>query len=234
MKRDALSSTATRHVARRVHRGRKAYVMKSVKNGLEIRLESRDELALAKVLDLDPRGSQLYAQSETFDLISGDVYHALPDNKHLDSRYYTPDLIDVIFDVKCVFEVKPQRFVLAHQELFDAVGSFCRRKGMRFIVISKESLGGTLLGNVALLHQFARQCKEVLPLWAGTVDALPVKSGHVRDVLSGLAPANYYLIAALLQGVLKADLHTINLASMDFSVEPAHGDLTALEFVKYD
>tara|TARA_R110000751_G_scaffold307870_1_gene433435 strand:- start:7911 stop:8615 length:705 start_codon:yes stop_codon:yes gene_type:complete len=234
MKRDAQSSTATRHVARRTNRGRKAYVMKSVKNGLEIRLESQDELALARVLDLDPRGSQLYAQSETFDLVSGEVYHALPDSKHEDSRYYTPDLIDVIFGIKYVFEVKPQRFLLAHQELFDAVGNFCLHKGMRFVVISKENLGSTLLNNVALLHQFARQCKETLPAWAEAVDKLPVKNGHVRQVLDGLDPLNYYLVAAILQGVLTADLRKNNLASMDFCVEPAHGDLKGLEFVKYD
>lgn len=105
----------TRDVARRTNRGRKAYVMKSLKSGLEIRLESRDELVLAKVLDLDPRGSQLRAQAMTFDLVRGEVLTALPTAKHRDSRYYTPDLSDVIDGIEHIFEVKPKRYCSQHK-----------------------------------------------------------------------------------------------------------------------
>lgn len=78
--------------------------MKSVKSGLEIRLESRDEMVLAKVLDLDPRSSELRAQAMTFDLVRGEVLTALPANKPKYSQYYTPDFTDVIDGITYVFE----------------------------------------------------------------------------------------------------------------------------------
>lgn len=229
MKRDFQSHTVTREVARRTNRGRKAYVMKSLKSGLEIRLESRDELVLAKVLDLDPRGSQLRAQAMTFDLVRGEVLTALPTAKHRDSQYYTPDLSDVIDGIEHIFEVKPKRYCSQHKGLFERVSDFCLRNGMKFRVLCKEDFTETFLINVDLLHQFARQCAQQLPAWAQQVSHIKNKTGHVRDVLCGLAPENYFLLAGLLSGVLKMDLNKALIQSMDFDVYPGNGDLAMLE-----
>jgi len=229
MKKDFQSYTVTRDVARRTNRGRKAYVMKSLKSGLEIRLESRDELVLAKVLDLDPRGRQLRAQAMTFDLVRGEVLTALPTAKHRDSRYYTPDLSDVIDGIEHIFEVKPKRYCSQHKGLFEKVSDFCIRNGMKFRVLCKEDFTEAFLMNVNVLHQFARQCAQQLPDWAQQVSQIKNKTGHVRDVLHGLEPKNYFLLAGLLNGVLKMDLNKALIQSMNFDVCPGNGDLSMLE-----
>ncbi len=229
MKRDAKSPPATRHVARRTKRGRKAYVMKSVKSGLEIRLESRDELVLAKVLDLDPRGSHLRAQAMTFDLVRGDVLTALPAAKHEDSQYYTPDLIDLIDGIEHIFEVKPKRYCAKHKDLFERVNDFCRRRGMKFRLLCKEDFTEAFLANVDVLHQFARQCSQQLPGWAQQVSQVKNKTGHIREVLCGMEPMSHFLLAGLLSGVLKMDLHQSRIQTMDFLVEPGNGYLAMLE-----
>lgn len=229
MKRDSQSHSVTRDVARRTNRGRKAYVMKSVKSGLEIRLESRDEMVLAKVLDLDPRGSELRAQAMTFDLVRGEVLTALPPNKPKYSQYYTPDFSDEIDGIKNVFEVKPKRYCMQHKELFALVGEFCQRRGMKFRVLCKEDFTETFLANVNVLHQFARQCSQQLPGWAEKVSQIEIKNGHVKEVLCGLEPMSHFLLAGLLSGVLRMDLHKSLIQKMDFLVEPAHGDLAMFE-----
>lgn len=234
MKRDTKSPSATRHVARRSKRGRKAYVMKSVKNGMEIRLESKDELALARLLDLDPRGHQLRAQGETFDLVRGEIYQTMPANKAADSRYYTVDLSDVVDGITHIYEVKPKRFCAKNHELFTVVEGFCRRKGMKFHVLSKEDFSETLLINFGLLHQFARQCQETLDAWAHAVDQLGNKQGHIKDVLQGLEPNSHFLMAAILKGVIKTDLDSSSLLSMEFFVEPGYGDMSMLEVLRYE
>lgn len=233
MKKDSYSPPTTRDVARRTRRGRKAYVMKSVKNGLEMRLESTDELMFAKMLDLDPRGAELRAQEATFDLHTGEIYQALPDKKDGRSRYYTPDFTNTVDRIPCVYEVKPEKFCAANEELFADVAAFCRKKGMRFLVLSKEHYGEVLLRNIDVLHQYARQCESQLAGWANAVDRLVDKYGHVQDVLEALDPRNFYLIASILQGVLHTDIHTQRLSSMDFDVSPAYGDMSTLEIIRY-
>lgn len=229
MKRDFQSHTVTRDVARRTNRGRKAYVMKSLKSGLEIRLESRDEMVLAKALDLDPRGSQLRAQAMTFDLVRGELLTALPAKKPKYSQYYTPDFSDVIDGIEHVFEVKPKRYCTQHKELFALVGEFCQRRGMKFRVLCKEDFTEAFLVNVNVLHQFARQCSQQLPGWVEKVSQIPSKAGHVREVLFGLEPMSHFLLAGLLSGVLKMDLNKSLIQRMDFLVEPANGDLAVFE-----
>lgn len=233
MKIDSLTVSATRAVARRTNRGRKAYVLKSVKNGLELRLESQDEVMLAKMLDLDPRGKQVRAQPKTFDLVGGEVYQSLPAAKQRESRYYTPDLMDEIGGVDRVFEIKPLRFSAQHEALFMAVDDFCKRKGMQFRVLCKEDFSPTLLSNIALLHQYSRQCRSWLTTWGKAVDQLELKRGHVKDVLAGLEPMQHHVMGAILCGVLKMDLHEHKLHSLDYLVEPANGSLCALEILEY-
>jgi hypothetical protein len=208
--------------------------MQSVKTGLEIRLESAGELAIAKLLDLDPRGQDLVAQGQTFDLEKGEIYAALPPSKAADSRYYTYDLSNLVGETRYIYEIKPRRFCERHEALFGAVRTFCRSKGMRFVVLTQEDFGAQMLKNIDVLHQFSRQAKAHLPQWAKAVDALPNKHGHVRDVLQSFEPMNHYLIAALLTGVLQTDLNSNSILSMQFHVTPAYGELSAFQVVSYD
>jgi len=207
--------------------------MQSIKTGLEIRLESAGELAIAKLLDLDPRSFDLNAQGQTFDLASGKIYATLPDTKAADSRYYTCDLSNRVGDVQYIYEIKPARFCQRHGALFSAVETFCRTKGMRFVVLTREEFGDQLLENIEVLHQFRRQANTYLGNLAQAVDALSTKHGHVRQVLKSLEPMNHYLIAALLNGVLKVDLSTSSILSMDFHVMPAHGELSMFQVLSY-
>ena len=207
--------------------------MKSIKNGMEVRLESQDELALARLLDLDPRGQQVRAQAVTFDLVRGVIHRVLPARKTADAWYYTADLSDVISGITHIYEVKPRCFYAKNQGLFEAVEAFCERNGMKFHVLCKEDFSETLLANLGLLHQFARQCQGMLDLWARAVDKLENKNGHVRDVLRGLEPNSHFLVAALLKGVVKTDIHQNSLLSMDFFVEPGYGDCSMLEVISY-
>jgi hypothetical protein len=207
--------------------------MQSVKTGLEIRLESAGELAIAKLLDLDPRSRDLNAQGQTFDLANGEIYAALPNSKVVDSRYYTYDLSNRVGEIRYIYEVKPQRFCQRHEALFSAVEAFCRAKGMRFVVLTREEFGDRLLKNIEVLHQFYRQSSSYLANLAETVDALSTKQGHVRQVLKSLEPTNHYLIAALLYGVLKIDLFSSSILSMDFNVVPAHGELSMFQVLNY-
>lgn len=235
MKTDAKSPSTTRQVARRTKRPRKAYLTSSLKSGsTELRLESQDELTVAQLLELDPRTSGAKAQSCTFDLTHGVIYDVMPESKVEGAQYYTPDLIDRIGGLLTVIEVKPERFCKANEELFEKVRDFCLKKGMRFVVVSKESFPPTLLKNIKVLHQFYRQFHDQLADLARVVDALPSKNGHIKDVMNGLSPASHYVVAGILYGIISVDLSRNFIVEMDFDVRPAYGDLSSLEIISYE
>ncbi|WP_262502228.1 hypothetical protein [Pseudomonas fragi] len=162
-----------------------------------------------------------------------DRFIKLSDDVSTGSRYYTYDLSNRVGEIRYIYEVKPQRFCQRHEALFNKVEAFCRAKGMRFVVLSREEFGDQLLKNIEVLHQFHRQASSYLANLAEAVDGLSTKQGHVRQVLKSLEPMNHYLIAALLYGVLKVDLSSSSILSMDFHVVPAHGELSMLQVVSY-
>ena len=165
----------------------------------------------------------------TFDLVRGDVLTTIPTSKHRDSKYYTPDLTDVIDGIEHIIEVKPKRYCSQHKELFARVNAFCQRRGMKFMVLCKEDFTEIYWVNVDVMHQFARQCSQLLPVWAQRVNQIKNKTGHVREVLCGLEPMSHFLMAGLLSGVLKIDLNKVLIQLMDFTVSPGYGDLALLE-----
>lgn len=97
MIRDTDSPISARDVARRVRRGRRALVLKSLKGkGGELRVESGLERDIGLMLDIDPRVTELAAQPFTLELHSNTV---LPSRQHyrprpgVKSRFYTPDFL---------------------------------------------------------------------------------------------------------------------------------------------
>lgn len=95
MIRDTDIPQVARDVARRVRRGRRALVVKSMKcPGGDLRLESGLERDVGLMLDLDPRIIEITAQPFTLELQSNKL---LPSRQHhvkragTKPRFYTPD-----------------------------------------------------------------------------------------------------------------------------------------------
>jgi hypothetical protein len=115
MIRDIDSPTFARDVARRVHRGRRALVLKSLKGkGGELRVESGLERDVGLMLDIDPRVSELAAQPFTLELQSNSVLPSRQDylkRPGVKPRFYTPDFLCRLDDGSVLaIEAKHSRF----------------------------------------------------------------------------------------------------------------------------
>jgi hypothetical protein len=237
MKTDKFSPGASREVAKRTKRARRAYVMCSAKNGfLEIRLESRLEQSVAQALELDPRVRAYRAQPFTLDLATGDL---LPE-KHLikpqGTLYYTPDFSVELDDLQIVLEVKPRAFLEEHRELLGKVRSMLVSKGMRFIVISEDHFTGHYLRNIQLFMPFLTQAAHSLSAWAVPLQLLTPEqlNGPVLQALDTGVPANYQVAAGVLLGIIKFDMALHLFERMDFEIAPAFGSLSAFEVIRYE
>ncbi|MFV3412995.1 Tn7 transposase TnsA N-terminal domain-containing protein [Pseudomonas sp. NY15436] len=237
MKTDALSPSHSRDVARRTHRGRKAFVMCSPKNGrVEIRLESRLEQSVAQALELDPRVRSYRTQPFTLELSSGRLLPERPKHREGAQTFYTPDFVVDVNGLEVVVEVKPEALVERHREWFAHLKGQFLALGQRFVVISEADLPAPYRRNLQLLLPFVTQAHSHLTGWAAplSVRAPEQLRGPVNQVLAGLTPANYYLGAGLLLGVLRFDLCEHWLEHMDFMVEPAFGSLGVFEVLRYE
>lgn len=237
MKTDDLSPSHSRDVARRTHRGRKAFVMCSPKNGrVEIRLESRLEQSVAHALELDPRVRSYRTQPFTLNLVNGRLLAERPSRREAPQTLYTPDFVADVNGLDVVIEVKPAAFLEEHREQFARLRSHFLALGRRFVVISEADLPPAYQRNLAVLLPFVTQAYSHLPTWAEPLSRRTPEQlrGPLGEVLAELSPANHYLGAGLLLGVLRFDLCEHWLERMDFWVEPAFGSLGVFEVLRYE
>lgn len=236
MKKDDLSPPASRDVARRTRRGRKAFVMCSTKNGrTELRLESSLEMQIAQALELDPRVKAYRAQPFTLDLSTGERLLSKPKRKPLGAVYYTPDFAVEIPGMLVVLEVKPSQYLAAHAELHDEVRRCLLKQGMRFVIASEQTLSPCYQRNLQVLQPFLRLPAAKLQDWASALQRLEPEQlcGPVTSVLHGLNPMSYYAMAGVLQGILQVDLQHHLLERLDFEITPALGSLSSLEVIDF-
>ena len=236
MKTDQASPAFSRDVAKRTHRGRKAYVMCSPKNGsVEVRLESALEQQIAQAFELDPRVKAYRAQPFMLDLSTGERLARKPQRKPLDAVYYTPDFAVDIPGLDLVVEVKPHQHLAAHAELHNEVRRCLLAQGTRFMTLSEQTLPPCYLRNLQVLLPYLKQPEEVLQGWASALLARDPEQLHgpVRSVLQGLNPLSYYVVAGVLLGILQVDPQQHLLESLDFNVAPALGSLAAFEVIDY-
>lgn len=237
MKTDALSPAHSRDVARRTHRGRKAFVLCSPKNGrVEIRLESRLEQSVAQALELDPRVRRYATQPFTLELSSGQLLAERPQRRQPGQEFYTPDFVADVNGLEVVIEVKPTAFLDAHREQFARLKEYFLALGQRFVVITEADLPPAYQRNLAVLLPFLTQAHSYLAAWAEPLSRRTPEQlrGPLRQVLGELTPANYYLGAGLLLGILRCDLCQYYLEDLNFVLEPALGSLGAFEVLRYE
>lgn len=236
MKSDSTSPVFSRDVAKRTHRGRKAYVMCSPKNGsVEVRLESALEQQIAQAFELDPRVKAYRAQPFMLDLSTGERLARKPQRKPHDAVYYTPDFAVDIPGIDLVVEVKPHQHLAAHAELHSEVRRCLLAQGSRFMTVSEQTLPSCYQRNLQVLLPYLKQPEALLASWASALLARDPEKlrGPVRSVLQGLNPLSYYVAAGVLQGILQVDLQQNLLELLDFDVAPGMGSLAAFEVIDF-
>lgn len=230
MKTDKQSPAFARNVARRTRRAGRAYVMCSPLNGsTDVRFESRLELAVAQLLELDPRVNGYRAQPYTLSFemeLDGVVKR----------RLYTPDFELEVGGITVVIEVKPQRWVDEHAALFARAQSELLKSGKRFLVVTEQSFTGHVQRNVEVLLGFYTQAGASLQEWAAPLllKGTDELSGHVSRVAEGDLPSNYVAAAGVLLGILRFDMTNDLFETMDFDVWPTQGDLCGFEVLSYE
>jgi len=236
LKTDQASPVFSRDVAKRTHRGRKAYVMCSPKNGsAEIRMESALEQQVAQAFELDPRVKAYRAQPFMLDLTTGERLLNKSKRKPQGAAYYTPDFAVDIPGIDLVVEVKPHQHLAAHAELHDEVRRCLLAQGTRFMTVSDQTLPSCYLRNLQVLQPYLKQPEALLASWASALLTRESEQlrGPVRLVLQGLKPLSYYVAAGVLQGILQVDLQQNLLESLDFDVAPGMGSLAAFEVIDF-
>lgn len=236
MKTDNDTQPFARDVARRTHRGRKAFVMCSPKNQrIEVRLESRLEQQIAQALELDPRVKAYRAQPFTLDLSTGERLLSKPKNKPQGAVYYTPDFAVEIPGIDVVMEVKPSHFLAAHADLHCDVRECLLNQGTRFVMVSEQTLSPCYQRNLQVLQPYLKLPEATLQDWASALLTREPKQlcGPVRSALQGLSPLSYYAVAGVLLGILQVDLQQQLMERLDFDVSPALGSLAAFEVIDF-
>jgi hypothetical protein len=236
MKLDHHSPSASRHVAKRTMRPGRAYVICSPKNNFcEVRLESWLEQSVAHALELDPRVTSYRAQPFTFNLTTRERLIQKPKRKPKGAVYYTPDFVAMVGGIEMVIEVKHQARVNKNEPLFTRVTSVAASHGMRFLVVTEESLWGHFRRNTQILNQYAAQARTALPKWSEELRQHGQErlSGPAVQVLKNFCHANHYLAAGVLSGQIYVDLCQYALDDLHLVIQPAWGSLSALEVLSY-
>lgn len=153
MIRDIDSPQVARDVARRVRRGRRALVVKSMKcPGGDLRLESGLERDVSLMLDLDPRIIEITSQPFTLELQSNKL---LSSRQHhvkrpgIKPRFYTPDFLCKFDDGSLIaIDAKHSKFVEEFESKRNAVVLGLRQHGIGFSVILDTAVCPVVMSTV--------------------------------------------------------------------------------------
>ena len=239
MIRDIESPHVARDVARRVKRGRRALVVKSMKcPGGDLRVESSLERDVATLLDLDPRVVELTSQPFSIEiescliLTSRDHYVRKPGIK---PRFYTPDFLCRLGDgSKLAIDAKHSSFIAGFEPKQAEIVSGLWQHGIRFLLIPETLLFPEQMRIAASLHLLRAKYQQ--PLRDQADNELRVllekqSSWLTSDLSSLLTSGQVGILAGLLSGSLKADLSSAVFASHS-RVDSAHGDLSHLQLLE--
>jgi len=239
MIRDTDSPHVARDVARRVRRGRRALVVKSMKcPGGDLRLESGLERDVSLMLDLDPRIIEITAQPFTLELQSNKL---LPSRQHylkrpgIKPRFYTPDFLCKFDDGSLIaIDAKHSKFVEEFELKRNAIVLGLRQHGIGFSVILDTAVCPVVMSTVASLHLLRAAYLE------------PVRSAAERELSGLIGACDHWLteelvarlnsgrvgvMVGLLSGLLSADF-SLPLFSQTSQVRAAYGDLSHLQFLE--
>jgi hypothetical protein len=76
---------------------------------------------------------------------------------HLDRLSYVPDyLVELNDGHRCVFEIKPERFIEKDRDLFNWAAKTLARSGTSFFVVTNQLLGNKRLEAAALIRRFKK------------------------------------------------------------------------------
>lgn len=239
MIRDIDSPTFARDVARRVHRGRRALVLKSLKGkGGELRVESGLERDVGLMLDIDPRVTELAAQPFTLELQSNTV---LPSRQHylkrpgVKPRFYTPDFLCRLDDGSVLaVEAKHYRFREAFEAKRGEIEDCLRQHGIGFMVVFDTAVSPTVMQTLSNLHLLRAGYLEPIRSTAEReISALlnSVTCWPVEELSLRLTSGRVGVLAGLLAGLLSADFST-PLFAPSSEVRAAYGDLSHFQFLQ--
>ncbi|MNH05712.1 hypothetical protein D3C79_650550 [compost metagenome] len=239
MIRDTDSPTSARDVARRVRRGRRALVLKSLKGkGGELRVESGLERDIGLMLDIDPRVTELAAQPFTLELHSNTV---LPSRQHyrprpgVKPRFYTPDFLCRLDD-GCVLaiEAKHSEFREAFEAKREEIEHCLSSHGIGFLLVLDTAVLPTIMQTLASLHLL--RADYLAPLRSAAENEISVllnsaSCWSVEELSLRLTSGRVGILVGLLAGLLTADL-SIPLFSPSNEIRAAFGDLSHFQFLQ--
>ena len=238
MIRDTDSPTSARDVARRIRRGRRALVLKSLKGkGGELRVESALERDIGLMLDIDPRVTELAAQPFTLELQSNKV---LPSREHyrprpgVKPRFYTPDFLCRLDDGSVlVIEAKHSRFSAAFEAKREEIEGCLSSYGIGFMLVLDTAVSPTFMQTLANLHLLRAGYLELTRAAAEREISALLDSAtcwSVGELSLRLTSGPVGILAGLLAGLLTADL-SIPLFSPSNEVRAAFGDMSHFQFL---
>ncbi|MHC2146483.1 TnsA endonuclease N-terminal domain-containing protein [Pseudomonas sp. 210_17 TE3656] len=239
MIRDIDSPTFARDVARRVHRGRRALVLKSLKGkGGELRVESGLERDVGLMLDIDPRVSELAAQPFTLELQSNSVLPSRQDylkRPGVKPRFYTPDFLCRLDDGSVLaIEAKHSRFSAAFEAKREAIEKCLNSYGIGFMLVLDTAVSPTVMQALSSLHLLRAGYLEPLRSTAETEISALLNSAtcwSVEELALRLTSGRVGVLAGLLAGLLSADFSK-SLFSPTSEVHAAYGDLSHFQFLQ--
>lgn len=239
MIRDIESPSFARDVARRIRRGRRALVVKSMKSpGGDLRVESALERDVGILLDIDPRVRSLTAQPFTLELQSNqllpsrDQFCARPGAK---PRFYTPDFLCSLGDGSAVaVDAKHTRFLEAFEPRSAEISACLRQHGISFLLVPDTAVSPTTMATVAELHLlragyldgYRAQTEDVLADLLSEQACWPVD-----ELIAFPAVGKVGVLCGLLAGILKTDL-SVPVFCAGTKVSAAFGDLSHLQVLE--
>jgi hypothetical protein len=239
MIKDIDSPSFARDVSRRIKRGRRALVFKSLKSkGGDLRVESALERDIGVMLDIDPRVIELTAQPFSLELQSNEV---LPSRQHycprpgVKPRFYTPDFLCRLDDGSALaIDAKHSRFIEEFEAKRAGIESGLRQHGIGFMIIPDTAVSPTVMQTLSSLHHLragylestrATAEKEISTLLDSRSDWL------TEEISLHLTSGRIGVLAGLLTGLLTADF-SIPLFSPTSTVRAANGDLSHLQVLE--
>lgn len=211
MKTDPKAAQTARTPRKRGQKKRANYVSAPKCDGY-IQTESTLEATTAFALAMDPRVVKFRPQPCTFDLLSGRSYakkEELLARHSIDGyrpRPYTPDFEVHTRDGRTSYvETKATRWMKEelHKEFLPI---FFRSLGRNWALVTEETLTSTVASNIRTLKAvYGREpdTKTILVL-----SNLPKESILLGQLMSGFGLTSDELLAAILSGILHADLRT--------------------------
>jgi hypothetical protein len=237
---DRHSPKFARDVSRRVHRGRRAYVYFSRKNGdQEIRVESLIEKNVGMLLEADPRVVSYRAQPAVLELSTNQVVahrNNFESQVGVKPQFYTPDFECVLADGSVVvIDAKHSVFLGEFEEKRLQIETCYGQRGIRFLIVSQDMMSRELCENIESVHRVgATYLASKVSAWTPKIEQLLLRHERwsVNELAEQFVEGKVVVLAALMTGVLTTDFRQ-SLFSECATVTAGFGGLNHFEILNY-